>query len=211
MQGTFVSASAIGSWGGDVCLVTLTIHESTFRMMTSRVAKDTYDVSQAASRQNFHVGPSLCHFPDGPGLTEGMLEALPVEEERDLNPEIIGKLKMTYFSGIPLGVSRAITVFDNCPMGVSATFEPIAWVPVPYNTGLGLAPDRYTYKSGIEGRPYDILPTSGYVLTDTTINGLTAATVQVELDGPSMGYSNIFGVFSGYFAYGTTRSRFVAL
>ena len=140
---------------------------------------------------------SLCDFPDSPGQTEGTLEMLDATATN-----MIATLRLTYVSGLPLGVTRVVRLYENCPHGVLAEFEPIAWLPMPLNREVGLAPPRYVYRSGNEELPYLVLPTSGYLYNSENAE---AGVVRVALNGPAAGYRDLLGDFSGFFEFGTTR------
>jgi hypothetical protein len=71
LEGTFVATSSLGD--GDICLTTLTVHATFFRMVSFRVDSTTYARSQRPHPQQVtgqvagalqSGGPTLCEFPD---------------------------------------------------------------------------------------------------------------------------------------------------
>ena len=197
LDGTFHAAS----WtGGKVCRTLLTTQGPFFRMQSFLVSEELNDQSIDPLPQQVADGrssASLCDFPDSPGLTEGKIEILPATRV-----DMLARLRLTYLSGLPLGLTRHANIYENCPHGVLAEIEPIEWLPVPLNRDVGLDPPRYAYRSGVEELPYLILPVSGYAyIGEDTQEGV----VSVALNGPAAGYRDLHGDFSGFLEYGTTR------
>ena len=198
LEGTFLASSARASWGGDVCHTTLTVRSSFFRMVSFLVDKSLYTVSPAAVPNVMEGNQSLCDFPDAPGMMEGRITNLPRTQ-----PDTVARLLLTYVSDGALGITRIVSLYGNCPSGLTADFEPILWIPMPYNSRVKLAPPRYAYVSGIKDRPLAVTPQSGYAY----IGDLADGVVRVNLEGPTTGYRGLSGKYSGYFVFGTTRIR----
>jgi len=171
-------------------------------MVSFHVNKSLY-TSSVASLPPKEDGPSLCDFPDAPGLTEGKVEQLTV----NFGSNSVARLLFTYISGMPAGLTRIVTLFENCPNGVVAHFEPLDWVPIPYNKIAGFEPhSRYIYRSNVAGLPYAVGPNSGYAFTSSPASGV----VKTLLIGPTAGYREISGAYTGFFEFGSTRSRFLS-
>ena len=208
LEGTFVATSSLG--GGDICLTTLTVHATFFRMVSFRVDSTTYARSQRPHPQQVtgqfagalqSGGPNLCDFPDAPGAMEGRITVLPPTDS-----DMIAKLRLTYVDGLPLGVTRIVNIYDSCPVGLLARFEPVTWVPIAYNDVLGLNPPRYTYLSG-----------SGPGISGYKFNEINQAQAEgvasIVLKGPAENTRDLTTIaltsaYSGFFEFGTTRKRY---
>jgi len=219
LEGTFVATSSLG--GGDICLTTLTVHATFFRMVSFRVDSTTYARSQRPHPQQVtgqfagalqSGGPSLCEFPDAPGAMEGRITVLPPTD-----PDMIARLRLTYLDGLPLGVTRIVNIYDSCPVGLLARFEPVMWVPIAYNDVLGLNPPRYTYFSGdplnrVEWKRYFFPGKSGYKFNEIN-HAQTEGVASIVLEGPAENTPELTTIgltsaYSGFFEFGTTRKRY---
>lgn len=198
MEGSFMASSSLASWGGDVCHTTLTVRASYFRMVSFRIDKSLYAVSPQPFPNVAEGNQSMCNFPDAPGMMEGRITRL----ERT-QPDMFARLRLNYVTEVATGMTRIVNLYDNCPFGLIADFEPILWIPLPYNTQVKLAPPRYAYVSGLEGSPYALTPQSGYAYAGDRAEGV----VRVALQGPTTGYRGLSGTYSGYFVFGSTRIR----
>jgi hypothetical protein len=141
---------------------------------------------------------TLCDFPDAPGSREGRIRTEPVT-----SPDMVANLVLTYMDGLPMGTTRVVQLFDRCPLGFSASFGPIQIVKTGFVEEIGMETPFYEYVSGQEGQPRANLPSSGYVRKEHADVWI----VGVRLIGPAGGYGGLLGTYSGFFEFGTTRSR----
>jgi len=190
-EGTFLTATSYSKYNGDVCVTSLTVQAFFFRMVSFVVDKAVYDSAETALPQYEHsnaTGLTLCDFPDAPGPREGRIEKMKVKQ-----PDMVARLQLTYVDGMPLRTQRIVELYDNCPHGFKARFQPVGSVNMRYSSNLGLESDFYSYRSS---------PTSRYLFT-----GSETADICVTLNGPATGYREIYGTYSGFFVFGTTRRR----
>jgi hypothetical protein len=147
---------------------------------------------------------TLCDFPDAPGPREGMIEKLPVTQS-----DMVARLLLTYVDGLPLGTTRVVELFDHCPAGLSARFEPVQFVKTGYSSRIGLQTAFYSYESGVSSNPYGVLPSSGYYRKQSSLPGFV--NIILNKPTPGLGFREFSGTYKGFFAFGTTRRRYCAL
>jgi len=207
LAGTFYSAVRKEKWQGDVCVTKLTVSGSWFWMASFRVAQSLFAMSPAMLPPDVDDNPSLCDFPDALGPVDGKIEQ--VESTR---PDAFATLKFTYVTGLPMGLERIVTLFDDCPNGLIIHFEAIPWVARGYTQTVGVAPPRYSYESGDRMCSRCIYPSSGYRFNQNLASGV----VKVAFEGPAgtadhlPGYRRLSGTYTGFFSFGSTRRRSVA-
>ena len=201
LEGTFYAAARKESWQGDVCVTKLTISGPWFWMGSFRVAQSLFAMSPALLPPDVDDNPSLCDFPDALGLAEGKIDVV-----ENTVPDSFATLRFTYISGLPVGLERIVTLFDDCPSGLIMHFEAIPWVALGYTHTVGVAPPRYSYESGERMCERCIYPSSGYRFNQNLASGV----VKVAFEGPASGYRRFSGTYSGYFIFGSTRRRSVA-
>jgi hypothetical protein len=101
-----------------------------------------------------------------------------------------------------MGTTRYVDLFDNCPSGFSASFLPIQRVkittPLTNEGSLVMKLPFYQY-SFSDGQAY-------YERKQTN----ETSVVEVMLDGPTPGYEELSGTYTGTFQYGSTRRRYVS-
>ena len=198
LQGTFYAAVRRESWQGDVCVTKLTVHGPWFWMGSFRVPGRLYAVSPAALPLGVEDNPSLCDFPDALGPAEGKIDLV-----QSTRPDALARLRLTYISGLPMGVERFVNIFDDCPKGIVAHFEAVPWVALGYTPTVGLAPPRYSYESGSRTCSQCVYPTSGYKFNENLASGM----VRAAFAGPATGYRKMSGTYTGFFVFGSTRRR----
>ena len=199
-EGTFFSATSVPRLGGDICVSSFTVRASWFRMVAFLVDKAVYDSAYPALPPytlSSSAAPALCDYPDAPGGREGRVDQLPVTRG-----DMAARLNLTYIDGLPIGTSRVVTLFDNCPRGFSAHFEPIRFIKSAFDVKVGHDTPFYSYDAASADNPYASLHTSGYMRKDS---GASTGALQVLLDGPASEYGGLLGTYSGFFEFGTTR------
>lgn len=130
----------------------------------------------------------MCDYPDAPGPREGRIDKL-----KEKSRASVARLQLTYVDGLPTGTTRVVELFDNCPHGFTARFEPIEFVRSTYLRDIGMGTSFYDYR-----------PNEGYVRKKTNETGV----VDANLRGPTPGYQELSGTYTGSFLFGSTRRRY---
>ena len=154
---------------------------------------------------------ALCDFPDAPGPREGSIEKIPTTQ-----PDMVARLRLIYYDGLPKDTTRIVEIFDNCPAGFSARFLPVQYLNMDYDTRLGLETPVYEYQPGVaiwQKGAYVRKP-SGYPKVNArgieTYEGYPILYLDhTKTDEGTFTRPAISGSYSGYFQYGTTRRRSV--
>ena len=115
----------------------------------------------------------------------------------DSPPEMTARAKLFYFHGLPLGTTRIVEFFDDCPFAMYARFTPIEMVKTIYPLPeIGLETRFYTFVSNGASRGYALRT---YTKGETKFKFIVASTAP--------GQRELSGTYSGFFEYGTTRRR----
>ena len=118
-------------------------------------------------------------------------------------PGSVARLRFSYVDGLPIGTTRDVDLFDDCPSGFSASFLPIQRLKIPSpltkdgRLVMELPFYKYKYDFSADERYYERKQTN------------ETGVVEVKLDGPTPGYQELSGMYSGTFQYGSTRRRYV--
>jgi len=199
ISGTFYSAVSVGEWGGDVCVAMTKFYGLSFEQSSFRVSRSTYDFNPAlfpVRAQVEHVWSTLCAWPDSLPHKVGLAE-----------PEgapfgYAGKIRLTYYSGFPLGTTRSVYVKHKCPIGLTFEFEPVYYLAVPFDPRLAKDPD------GIRRTAPYAFSVQGDLGEGYYFEGNLARRMSMDFLGPSFGddtMKDLAGHFSGEYVFGTTR------